>query len=344
MTEIQLSIVLIAKNLEWNIARLIESVQANATALEPYEIIYVDSASTDRTVEIACQYPVGVYRLPPENQLTPAAGRFTGFKKAKGKLLLFLDGDQQLWPGWLEKGLRILDANPDVAGVTGVEVFLKPDQKPEDYTGPGPETFDDRYFQVRQTSGPALFRRTVLEELGPYHPFLYSEEEPEMCLRFRSHGYRLLRTYHPIVFHYSDPRKEIPTLFKRRKRNLYLGYGQVLRLHAGKPTLRTYLKERGYIVMPAIGLLLGLALLIVSLVTGVWWLFGAWVLFVAGLYIVDIVRKRSLYKATFSFIQRLVILEGAVRGFFSNLEPPANYPDNAKEIQAAPVLTQKLSL
>ena len=97
MTE--LSVVLISKNQEWNIARLVESVLRETDALPSREIVLVDSASTDRTTEIAARYPIAVLKLCPEQRLTAAAGRYVGYKRTTGDLVLFLDGDMELVRG-----------------------------------------------------------------------------------------------------------------------------------------------------------------------------------------------------------------------------------------------------
>src|SRR5215469_3560219 len=59
---VELSVVLITKNQAWNIARLIESVLDATSSVLSKEIILVDSASTDQTVEIAGRYPVTILR------------------------------------------------------------------------------------------------------------------------------------------------------------------------------------------------------------------------------------------------------------------------------------------
>jgi len=91
MTE--LSVVLISKNQEWNTARLIESVLRETDSLPAREIVLVDWASTDHTTEIAARYPIAVLKLRPEQRLTAAAGRYVGYKRTRGGLVLFLDGD-----------------------------------------------------------------------------------------------------------------------------------------------------------------------------------------------------------------------------------------------------------
>ena len=102
--EIDLSVVLVTKNEESHIAACIESALKETEGLRA-EIILVDSASDDRTVEIASRYNTTIIQLDRRNLLSPSAGRFVGTRHARGRFILFLDGDMQLLPGWLSEGL-----------------------------------------------------------------------------------------------------------------------------------------------------------------------------------------------------------------------------------------------
>ena len=57
----QLSVVLVSKNQEWNIARLLRSVLKETVRMADREIVLVDSASLDGTVDVASMYPVQFY-------------------------------------------------------------------------------------------------------------------------------------------------------------------------------------------------------------------------------------------------------------------------------------------
>lgn len=100
-----LSVVLIARNEERNIARLVESVlrETNGEA----EVVLVDSDSSDATVEIGLRYPIRVVKIEsdPSIRLCAAAGRFVGTKMTDRGAVLFLDGDHELLPGWLPVAL-----------------------------------------------------------------------------------------------------------------------------------------------------------------------------------------------------------------------------------------------
>ena len=66
----RLSVVLISKNQEWNMVRLLQSVLDETACLSDREIVLVDSASSDRTVEIAGRYPITILRLHRNQRLT----------------------------------------------------------------------------------------------------------------------------------------------------------------------------------------------------------------------------------------------------------------------------------
>src|SRR5207245_9741940 len=93
--------------------------------------------------------------------------------------------------------------------------------------------------------GAALYRRSVLEHVGTFNPYLFSDEEPELYIRIRHAGYQVLQLDAPIVRHYSQPQETPSALLGRRKRKLLPGVGECIRYHMGTKLLWPYLKERG---------------------------------------------------------------------------------------------------
>ena len=331
MTE--LSVVLISKNQEWNIARLVESVLRETDRTLTREIVLVDSASTDRTTEIAARYPISVLRLCPEQRLTAAAGRYVGTKRTTGDLVLFLDGDMELCEGWLDQALGAMQARPDVAVVCGMVI-----DRPKAIHTPTAEhleplSTDATGVDVPQGGGAAMYRRSVLERVGTFNPYLYSDEEPELCLRIRHAGYRVLRLPHPIAFHYSAPAEALSTLMGRRSRNLWLGFGQNIRYFSGSPLLWPYLRERGWAVAPALTLCVGAFALAASGLTGQWGWLALWGACVTIITIAIAIRKRSLMRAFFALSRRLLVLDGTVRGLLLEPHDPAGYPGRYDVIQ-----------
>ncbi len=86
-----LSVVLITKNEEDNIARTLASVMAIAD-----EIILVDSGSSDRTVEIAGTFPI--VKVFVEKWKGFARQKNSAIEKATGDWILSLDADEEVSP------------------------------------------------------------------------------------------------------------------------------------------------------------------------------------------------------------------------------------------------------
>jgi cellulose synthase/poly-beta-1,6-N-acetylglucosamine synthase-like glycosyltransferase len=186
---------------------------------------------------------------------------------------------------------------------------------------------------VRHMGGAGLYRRSVLKKVGTFNPYLYSDEEPELCVRIRHAGYRVVGLNFPIAYHYTPPSETFSTLIARRRRRLYLGSGQSLRYHLGHKTLKMYLWERGYGLLPGLALVAGLLSL--------WWwyvaqeslLFICWTCIFILAVSVDALRKRSLYLTVASLHKRLFILDGTIRGFFLQPHLPDAYTARLEVIQ-----------
>jgi glycosyltransferase involved in cell wall biosynthesis len=317
----QLAVVLIAKDQEWNISRLIESVLDSVDDTWQLEVAVVDSASVDRTVDIACLYPVTVIRLHEDQIQTAAQGRYVGFENTELDPVLFLDGDMELLPGWIDRAVELLRSREDLAAVCGTSIHApkgfagrwRPGREPED---PEPEI-----TEVQHAGGAALYRREVLRAVGSFNPSLFGEEEPELSLRIRRFGCRFLRLNRTMVVHYTDPYEEVATHFSRWKRNLFLGYGQVLRLHYNSLLILSYVRLRMYIFYSIFGLLLGVSSLFISLVIGNFFLVGLWVLTLAFLMIMICIRRRGLSRGISAVIKRGFEILGVFVGVFKEARP-----------------------
>jgi len=334
---VELSIVLISKNQAWNIARLIESVLQATAGIPTKEIILVDSASTDGTPRLAGRYPISVVCLQP-GPLTPAAGRYIGYKRTKGEFVLFLDGDMELLQGWLEEALCAMRGAPQAGVMMSSRVIDLLPPAPDEKTSPPERVRTSAPKEVSYpsfvTGGAALYRRAVLDEVGTFNPHLKSDEEPELCLRIRHAGYRVLLLDYPIVRHYSIAQETISGLLGRRKRKFLMGVGQCVRYHMGSKLLWTYVRERGmWSLVAALWLTAGLASFLWSLITRDFLWMGLWALMLALLIATAAWRKRSLRRATLSVFHRLLMVEGLLRGFLMKPLPPESYPQNADVIQ-----------
>ncbi|GAB4534116.1 MAG: glycosyltransferase [Anaerolineae bacterium] len=328
-----LSVVIIARNEAENIARAIESVLRALESWPQTEILLVDSASTDATVEIARQYPINIVRLGPDWFLSAAAGRYIGMLRTRGDLIMYLDGDMELMPDWFNQAVPFLVEHPEFAGVAGYrhDITLQDGQivDEQDY-GRSPEA---KIVEVKYFAGAALYRRSALEKVGGFNPYIISDEEPELCMRLRHAGYRLARLPILMCNNYTLPVKSWAYFIRRFHAGLWLGHGQVPRYHLKTGLFFMYLRERGTYVPYLFGILISAVSLLLTLVTGDIVFIGSWALVVAMFLGVYWIKKRSLRKVWLSIVHQSFAAYGAVRGFLMAPRSPDEYPSDPEIVQ-----------
>ncbi|HKV60689.1 MAG TPA: glycosyltransferase [Candidatus Acidoferrum sp.] len=336
---IELSVVLISKNQAWNISRLIESVIEGTSCIPDKEIVLVDSASTDDTVEIAQRYPVSIFRLHPNQRLSPAIGRYVGYQHTCGEFVLFLDGDMELLRSWVDCALRAMRASPGAGIAMSSGVIGLP--KNAGQATHVAQLCEESFGQPKATwevsfsaGGAALYRRSVLEHVGPFNPYLFSEEEPELCLRIRHAGYFVLLFDEPVVRHYDDARVSVSSVLRRRRRNFHLGMGQAARYHFGTKLFWTWLKERWWEPAAVLLFACGLGTLLASLISrdAAW--FGSWVLAFILLIAAVTIRKRSVHSAIVAVFSWCVMAEGFLKGFLKKPTSPDSFTARAEPVMS----------
>lgn len=114
MQRLRLSLVIPAYNEERHLRQCLQAIQAQTCA--PYEVIVVNNNSTDRTGEIAAEFPF--VRLLHESRQGLRFTRNTGMDAARGDIIGRIDADTYLNPHWCERVLRAFQ-DPQVTGVTG---------------------------------------------------------------------------------------------------------------------------------------------------------------------------------------------------------------------------------
>jgi GT2 family glycosyltransferase len=329
MSMIELSVVLITKNQAWNISRLIESVLRATSCVSSKEIILVDSASTDETVALASPHAVNIFRLKSGQRLSPAIGRYVGYKQTEGEYVVFLDGDTEFIPGWVPHALHAMRERPDAGGVTGSVVNL-----PTSAAAQGPATPVQKIHLAPpkevlwcnyEGGGAALYRRSVLERAGTFNPNLNAEEEPELGLRIRQAGYRMFELDYPMAFHYNDAPVAVSSVLSRRRRNFHVGTGQGARYHLGTKLFWPWIRERWW--GPAAALLLssGLGTILLSLMMRDLTWFTLWILGLCSLIAYVAFRKRSVRGALVTAFSWLVMAEGFFRGIMMRPFPPESF-------------------
>jgi len=158
--------------------------------IDQAEVVLVDSASTDRTVEIAQKFPISIVQLKAGWPLSAGAGRYVGLRHARGQLILFVDGDYCLFDDWLPSAIRAIRGDSRFAAICG-----------RDVEGSGGRSILSQYQKASLEavrSDPeavpiGLYRRDLLEKAGGINPFLKGAEDRDLARRLRSAGYSLIR-------------------------------------------------------------------------------------------------------------------------------------------------------
>ena len=93
---------------------------------QEYEVILVDNASTDGSVDYVEQFFPKVQVIRNEANRGFGYGNNAGVQRARGKYLAFLNPDTAVEPGWLEALIAALEADPQ-AGLATSQILLLAD-------------------------------------------------------------------------------------------------------------------------------------------------------------------------------------------------------------------------
>ncbi len=303
-----LSVVIITENEAANVEDCIESViEAARRAVSSFEVILVDSASTDRTVELARRYPVSVVRIPDEHVVSCGAGRYVGDNAASGEFVLHVDGDMELTDNWLAEAVSYLRAHDDVAGVEGCLNTVE----------------EDGVVRPDTIGGVMLFDAAVLAAVGGFDPHLRGYEDIDVSYRLSGAGYHLVRL--PLV---SATHEWDETLFepiRRWRAGYYEAAGQAMRkAWPDLDQLRKLVAVQRYKFALLAWLTVGTAALLSPLL-----LLGWLALSVLGAGVV--VRERGPVGAVRFFVMKLFGIAGVTVGLGNPPAPPETYPLEAAE-------------
>lgn len=182
--------------------RLIDCL-ASISAFLP-RIVYVDSASTDGSVQAAKSRGVHVLSLDMSRKFTAARARNEGFDKLTGlypdlAYVHFLDGDCAVDRSWIQYALSFLQSNTAVAIVCGRRRERYPDASL--YNKMCDLEWNTPVGEAKACGGDALINASVFRKVGGYKNDLIAGEEPEMCIRVRQAGYKIWRLDHEMTLH-----------------------------------------------------------------------------------------------------------------------------------------------
>lgn len=173
-------------------------------SLSGWRTIYVDSGSSDGSVQLAREMGVEAIELDLSRPFTAARGRSEGFKHFMRihddiSYIQFVDGDCEIVDGWMVKALEILDRQKDVAVICGRIKERYPEASFYNYLQD--LDWNDPVGKVSSSGGIAMMRVNALLQVGGWREDLIAGEEPDLCYRLRQAGWTIERVPEMMVYH-----------------------------------------------------------------------------------------------------------------------------------------------
>jgi glycosyltransferase involved in cell wall biosynthesis len=195
-------IVVIGRNEGERLKTCLESVKKFG-----FPIAYVDSGSTDQSVQLAGQYASCVHQLDRSSPFSAARARNEGFDVLTQKFpniqyVQFVDGDCVVAPGWFDGALATFNQHPELALVLGHRKELKPEL-----------TIYNRLAAMEWNSpvgeltnfgcliGSFLIKVNVFRTMHGFKTNVIAGEDSELGVRMCLAGYKMQKIDHHMETH-----------------------------------------------------------------------------------------------------------------------------------------------
>lgn len=221
----KLSVVIVSWNVKDLLAGCLESLYADPLMPE-HEILVVDNASTDATIQMLNQQYPQVRVLESENNIGFAAANNWGIRECTGDYILLLNPDTEVKRGALAALLEYLSSNPGVGAVGprinnpdgGLQLSCSPVPTLQSeflrlYHLPGMR--HDGYYEMQNwdqrephptdilLGACIMLPRVALDQVGLMDEeyFMYTEET-DLCFRLKRAGWNLFWVPSAQIIHY----------------------------------------------------------------------------------------------------------------------------------------------
>lgn len=200
-TPVKTSVIITAYNLEDHLPNAIKSIQ-NQT-VDNWEVVVVDDGSTDRSGEIADHFAEQDSRIKVVHQenMHVSDARNTGVKHARGRYIIPLDADDQLFPDALETLEAVLDNDRNAHTASGKIGIMAADGYRVS-AWPAAVDPEQQILGHNQIPYSSLIRRTVWERVGGERRRIRDgTEDADLWARIFSFGYRPVLVDKPTLLY-----------------------------------------------------------------------------------------------------------------------------------------------
>jgi GT2 family glycosyltransferase len=206
-------------------------------------VVYVDSGSIDGSAAMAKSMGASVVELDMSIPFSAARARNEGFKRLMDiapdlLLVMFVDGDCEIVEGFVDRAAAEFPTDPRLAVVCGRRRERFPDATL--YNKLCDIEWNTPIGPAKACGGDAVMRVSAFREVGGFDSAVIAGEEPELCVRLRVRGWRIVRIDADMTIHDAA----ITRFGQWWKRNVRAGhaYAQGAAMH-GRPPQRHWVKE-----------------------------------------------------------------------------------------------------
>lgn len=240
------------------------------------KVVYVDSGSTDDSITMAESLGVEVVELDLSIPFTAARARNEGVTRllqinSAIEFVQFVDGDCEIVEGWLEKAYETLSQKSEVAVVCGRRRERFPEQSL--YNLLCDIEWNTPVGEAKECGGDSMMRIDAFEQVTGFNSSLIAGEEPELCLRLRQKGWKILRIDAEMTLHDAQITR-FRQWWRRSLRSGY-AYAEGFWLHGNTSERYCFQQSRSIWIW---------GLIIPSTILGLFWLIKGWTLLILLVY------------------------------------------------------------
>lgn len=199
-------------------------------------IVYVDSSSSDNSLEIARALNAEIVELDLAIPFTAARARNEGFARLtqlhSGLFYVqFVDGDCIVVDNWVSDAEAFLQEQEGIAVVCGRRRERFPEESV--YNRLCDIEWNTPVGEAKACGGDALMRIDAFKSVGGFNDVVIAGEEPELCVRLRVKGWKIWRLDAEMTMH-DAAIKSFRQWWTRTKRGGY-AYALGASMHGSAP-------------------------------------------------------------------------------------------------------------
>ncbi|MGO4907390.1 glycosyltransferase family 2 protein [Pseudorhodobacter sp. W20_MBD10_FR17] len=285
-------------------------LQACIASLIPQvdRVIYVDSGSTDGSVELARALGAEVVPLEMTQPFTAARARNAGLERVRGGYVQCVDGDCAVDADWVATALAFAASQPQAVVICGRRRERFPDASV--YNRLIDAEWNTPVGRALACGGDALMQVAAVRAVGGFDASLIAGEEPDLCLRLARNGAEIWRIDAEMTLH--DAAITQFSQWWKRSRRAGHAFAEGTARHGRAP-------ERHWVAEARRAVIWGLGVPAVALVAGALHPLGVAVLLAWPLQVLRLTPRLGGEAAIFTVLGKLPEAQGVLGYWWGRL-------------------------